>query len=277
MTKMINLAWDQILQLKRMSLGGANKVRFADEEETTERQCVTSSLQDQEDNAFLNNEIQIPEDNIGTFCRRHILRLAYDPVVNVLVGRFEHRCSLHRGLLWQHSLFFRNLLGNEEEEASAKNTTLESRLAEEHELAFSVFANWLNFRFNFERGRSVKDDRFDVRLLFYCYILAVKLQAPKFKEYIFGEIKIYCATTMTTITLTQIRYVYENTRQTDDPLRRYCIWKMCVQAPIDETLADPELLEMMREGGGPLVNDILEARESLATNKGEGLHQLMVD
>ena len=53
-----------------------------------------------------------------------------------------------------------------------------------------------------------------------------------------------------------IRYIYRNTVQRDDSVRKFCLMLKCVD-PIDETLEDPEFQTLMEECG-PLVRDTTE-------------------
>lgn len=100
-------------------------------------------------------------------------------------------------------------------------------------------------------------DKYDFMLQFTCYVLADKLQALGFKRLIMDEIRChgeFCKPN--NVTMEHIRYVYNNTISPVDPLRRFCIMMRCKKMPLEETLEDPEFLELL-ENGGPLVRDIM--------------------
>lgn len=102
-------------------------------------------------------------------------------------------------------------------------------------------------------------DDYDFMLQFSCYVLADKLQAPKFKRLIMNEIRNhgeFCDPT--NLKMEHVRYVYNNTIRRNDPLRRFCVMVKCKQMPVEDTLADAEFINFMEEGG-PLVKDIMQA------------------
>ena len=69
---------------------------------------------------------------------------------------------------------------------------------------------------------------------FSCYVLADKLQAPKFKRLIMDEIRNhgeFCDPT--NLKMEHVQYVYDNTISDNDPLRRFCVMVNCKQLPVD--------------------------------------------
>lgn len=100
-------------------------------------------------------------------------------------------------------------------------------------------------------------DKYDFMLQFTCYVLADKLQALGFKRLIMDEIRRhgeFCKPN--NVTTEHMQYVYNNTISPVDPLRRFCIMMRFKKMPLEETLEDPEFLELV-ENGGPLVRDIM--------------------
>lgn len=179
------------------------------------------------------------------------------PMVGVRVGPSGRIFFLDGNRLRPHSQFFGNMPENK---VFLNGEIRVFRLPAEYDAAvFSVFSEWLHHFPNpgLETGTIAKNNNTGAYILLKCYVLALQLQAPVFRDFILGEIQVfYCFRAV--LTLDEIRYVYENTHETYDLLRRYCIWKMCAQVTINPTLAQEVFFELSIEGG-PIMMDYFEA------------------
>ncbi|WEW56716.1 hypothetical protein PRK78_002165 [Emydomyces testavorans] len=188
------------------------------------------------------------------------------PILNIQVGTDEREVFLiHQGLLTAHSGFFRGLLRHnlrEKEEGIVK-------LPEDDVKTFAMFAQWLytgdcasdeiaasetkspdlEIELPLRDLSSVKtetdDETFNFPLLFSAYVLADKIEAPAFRWHIHDEITLACEAKHPQLSLDDIRYVYQNTRE-DDLVRNFCIRQTCGR-DLQKNLEDPEFLSVCEE------------------------------
>lgn len=201
-------------------------------------------------------------------------RHASSPKITVLVGPYERRFLISRSLLQQHSEYFRNL------QIPAKGNAPVFPLPECSELAFAAFARWLHFSDDEEPSSTIPihNNHTCGPILLGCYVLAHKLQVLRFKQRILDEIHVYYGDSANNnmLNLNHIWYVYWNIRDKHDPLRRFCMRKICVQAWLDERMAGEAFLGLMAKAG-PLMDDYLETTERLQAYRGEDLHRFMFE
>jgi hypothetical protein len=187
----------------------------------------------------------------------------------VLVGYRKKPYYLNRDILQHYSLHFRSLLTDDG--TPVGDTTPEFRLLEVDEIAFDTFTQWLHFGHGSGTGSTrANNDPLAAPRLFHCYTLGDKLQASSFKAYILGKVHDYFRENPAMpVTLDQIRSIYGDTSEKEDPLRRFSMQRMCMQTSTDETWAEQAFFELMGKAG-PMMDDYLKARERLEAYEGEG-------
>jgi hypothetical protein len=194
-------------------------------------------------------------------------RLASSPTVTVLVGDRKNPYHLNSLCLQHHSLHFRSLLID----IPFGEPTPELRLPDVDEIAFDTFTQYVHFRHGSGTDSTkANNDPLHASRLFHCYTLGDKLQALRFKKYILGKVHDYFRENPATpVTADQIRSIYDGTSEKNDPLRRFCMKKMCIQTSTDEKWAEQAFFELMGEAG-PMMDDYLEGREEFVAYESEG-------
>ena len=94
-------------------------------------------------------------------------------------------------------------------------------------------------------------ESFKFPLLFSAYIFANKIQAPRFKDYIFNELMLAGEAGQPPLHFDDIRFAYENTCEDNDPIRRYCVRQTCggTRENLEKNIEDPEFLRLCAEVG----------------------------
>ncbi|KAK2858495.1 hypothetical protein FQN49_004681, partial [Arthroderma sp. PD_2] len=145
------------------------------------------------------------------------------------------------------------------------------RLPEVHPKTFSMFVQWLYTGDSWpgllspcmadkeaetqNADQALKENEWrsdegpvDYSLLFSVYIFANSIDAPILKSHIYDEICFAGETGYPQLRLDDIRYAYQNTSSKDDPLRLFCLYKVCGPC-LQRHLKDPDFLSLCEEVG----------------------------